>query len=145
MLIFLTVCCGITLVDYKLGIEHGLLLFLGLALLIYRLISEQRGSFEIAPKIEELIEISELTVSIASSLKSQIDLAIGNILGPNIFNILAALSIPCIFAPTDVGPQVFWLDYLAILLLTAALMIFAIGRNQDRNISQPKGIILLTI
>ena len=105
-LIFLTVCCGITLVDYKLGIEHGLLLFLGLALLIYRLISEQRGSFEIAPKIEELIEISELTVSIASSLKSQIDLAIGNILGPNIFNILAALSIPCIFAPTDVGPEV---------------------------------------
>ena len=92
-----------------------------------------------------MIEISELTVSIASSLKSQIDLAIGNILGPNIFNILAALSIPCIFAPTDVGPQVFWLDYLAILLLTAALMIFAIGRNQDRKISQTKGIMLLTI
>ena len=84
-------------------------------------------------------------VSIASPPKSQIDLAIGNILGPKIFNILAALSIPCIFAPTDVGPQVFLRDYLVILLLTAVLMIFAIGRNQYRKITQTKGILLLTI
>ena len=38
-----------------------MLLFLGLVLFIYRLISQQRDSFEIAPKIEQLIEISELS------------------------------------------------------------------------------------
>ncbi|MBC80820.1 MAG: hypothetical protein CMQ33_08310 [Gammaproteobacteria bacterium] len=88
-----------------------------------------------------------------TSLKRQIDLAIGNILGSNIFNIIAVLSIniiavlsvPCVFALTDVRSQVFWRDYLAILLLTAVLMIFAIGKNQDRRISQTKSVLLLTI
>ncbi len=200
ILIFVTVCCGIALVDFKLDIWDGLLLFFGLALFLWRLVSEKGKSSEIPPEIEELVEIPEITtkqgvirliisllfllasaellvwsainiaqslgvselvigltiiavgtslpelmVSLASSLKGQTDLAIGNIVGSNIFNILAVLSIPCILAPTEVGPQVFWRDYLVMLLLTAALIFFAVGKNKERKISRIKGALLLAI
>ena len=40
--------------------------------------------------------LPELVVSVTSAVKGETDLAIGNIVGSNIFNMLAVLAIPCL-------------------------------------------------
>ena len=63
----------------------------------------------------------------ASALKKHHDIAIGNILGSNIFNLLAVLAVPGLIAPGGFAAEVFNRDYwfmLAIsLVLFAALFI----------------------
>ena len=48
----------------------------------------------------------ELVVSMARAPKGHAELALGNIVGSNIFNILAVLPTPCVIAPTEVGSDV---------------------------------------
>lgn len=71
--------------------------------------------------------LPELAASVASALKKHHDIAIGNILGSNIFNLLAVLAVPGLIAPGGFAAEVFNRDYwfmLAIsLVLFAALFI----------------------
>ena len=89
--------------------------------------------------------LPELVVSITSAMKAQTDIAIGNIVGSNIFNILAVLSIPCIIAPTSVEPSVLWRDYATMLLLTALLVVFAYWRSPGASIGRGRGVLLIGI
>lgn len=86
--------------------------------------------------------IPELVVSVTSAIKGQTDLAIGNIIGSNIFNILAVLAIPAIFAPSDLQPLTLWRDYAVMLCMTLALVVFAYGIRGDSSISRLKGFLL---
>ena len=56
----------------------------------------------------------ELVVSMARAPKGQAELAMRNLVGSNIFNILAVLSTPCVIAPTEVGSDVLWRDSAVI-------------------------------
>jgi len=56
----------------------------------------------------------ELVVSMTRAPKGQPELAMRNIVGSNIFNILAVLSTPCVIAPTEVGSDLLWRDYAVI-------------------------------
>jgi cation:H+ antiporter len=87
--------------------------------------------------------LPELVVSVTSAIKGHTDLAIGNILGSNIFNMLAVLSIPCILAPTDIVSNVFWRDYGFMLGLTVLLGLFAYGLSKNAKISRLEGSVLL--
>ncbi len=69
--------------------------------------------------------LPELVVSVTSAMKDQPDLAIGNIVGSNIFNILAVLSIPCVLAPARFEPSLLWRDYGLMLTMTLLLTAFA--------------------
>ncbi len=88
--------------------------------------------------------IPELVVSVASAIKGQTDLAIGNIIGSNIFNILAVLAIPAILAPSDLQPLTLWRDYALMLCMTLALVVFAYGIRGDSSISRLKGFLLFS-
>ena len=89
--------------------------------------------------------IPELVVSVTSALKGQTDLAIGNIIGSNIFNILAVLSIPAILAPLELEPVTLWRDYAVMLAMTLILVIFAYGIRGETTISRVKGALLFSL
>jgi cation:H+ antiporter len=73
--------------------------------------------------------LPELAASITGVLKGEDDLAIGNIIGSNIFNILAVLSLPGILAPGAIDPAIIDRDFYYMLAATVALLIMAIGIN----------------
>ncbi len=86
--------------------------------------------------------LPELVVSVTSAVKGETDLAIGNIVGSNIFNMLAVLAIPCLLAPTEIASNVFWRDFGLMFGLTALLGLFAYGFSGNSRISRPEGGIL---
>ena len=87
--------------------------------------------------------LPELVVSVTSALKGQTDLAIGNIVGSNIFNILAVLSIPSLLSPTPFSPELLWRDYALMLLMTGMLVYFAYNRSSHYRITRFEGSLLL--
>lgn len=70
--------------------------------------------------------LPEMAASIASALKRHHDIAIGNVLGSNIFNLLAVLAVPGLLSPGNFLPEVFYRDYLFMLALTALMFVVLI-------------------
>ena len=88
--------------------------------------------------------LPELAASITSVLKKESDLAIGNIIGSNMYNLLAVFSLPGIIAPGPVESSVVDRDFPVMLVLTAGLFIFGYGfGKKGGNISRWDGSILL--
>ncbi|RDE19978.1 calcium/sodium antiporter [Motiliproteus coralliicola] len=69
--------------------------------------------------------LPELAASVASALKGHHDIAIGNVVGSNIFNLLAVMSLPGLIQPIDFEATVLWRDYGAMMLFTLSLLAFA--------------------
>ena len=65
--------------------------------------------------------LPELAASVVSALKGHHDIALGNIIGSNILNILAVMSVPGLLSPTQLDAAVFSRDYFAMLLITLLL------------------------
>ncbi len=65
--------------------------------------------------------LPELVACVASALKRHHDLAIGNIIGSNLFNLLAVLPIPGLLAPGPTDPAAGERDYPLLLVLTLVL------------------------
>ncbi|MBV7297950.1 calcium/sodium antiporter [Enterovibrio paralichthyis] len=85
--------------------------------------------------------LPELAASVAGVLKGEDDLAVGNIIGSNIFNILAVMGIPGILAPSSINPLAMERDFFVMLALSVLLFLFAVGKS--RTISRWEGIVLL--
>lgn len=64
----------------------------------------------------------ELLASVAAARRGETDLALGNVLGSNLFNLLGILGAAALVAPQEVGRQILLLDTPAMLLATAALV-----------------------
>ena len=65
--------------------------------------------------------LPELAASVTSALKKHHDIALGNIIGSNIFNILAVMAVPGVINPSPLLEAVFWRDYMFVLALTVIL------------------------
>ncbi|CZF83490.1 calcium/sodium antiporter [Grimontia kaedaensis] len=85
--------------------------------------------------------LPELAASIAGVMKGEDDLAVGNIIGSNIFNILAVMGIPGILAPSAINPLAMDRDFYVMLALSVLLFLFAVGKA--RTINRWEGIALL--
>lgn len=88
--------------------------------------------------------LPELVVSVTSALKGETDLAIGNIVGSNIFNILAVLAIPGILAPTILDEEVLMRDFGVMAGMTVAVLVFAYGIRSVARVTRAEGALLLT-
>jgi len=66
--------------------------------------------------------LPELAASVMSALRKHHDIAIGNVIGSNLFNLLAVMSLPGVISPYDFGPEVLWRDYGSMLVLTFLLI-----------------------
>ncbi len=198
ILVFVTLCAGAALIDFKLDLWDGVLLLVGLVVFLFRIAIEHRSTAVIGDIIEiddvsrisrsraftmlglslmcllisaqavvwsviriaeslgvsELVialtvvavgtSLPELVVSVTSALKGQNDLAIGNIIGSNILNILAVLSIPCVLSPAEFGAELLWRDYVVMLAMTLLLVFFAFAFSVKSRISRIEGLLLLT-
>ncbi|WP_325891560.1 calcium/sodium antiporter [Grimontia sp. NTOU-MAR1] len=85
--------------------------------------------------------LPELAASIAGVMKGEDDLAVGNIIGSNIFNILAVMGIPGILAPSAINPLAMDRDFYVMLALSVLLFLFAVGKV--RTINRWEGVALL--
>ena len=87
--------------------------------------------------------IPELVTSIIASLKKQQGLAIGNLIGSNIFNILAVLGISSIIQEIKISDlKIIYYDYLFMIFVTFLLGLF-IYRSKDKSISKKQGYFML--
>ena len=85
--------------------------------------------------------LPELSVSITSALKGQHGLAVGNIIGSNIFNLLAVIGLGTAISPAYLHEDIFNIHLMLMFSLT--LFIFFITFRKNDVISRPEGFLLL--
>ncbi|MCG8325997.1 MAG: calcium/sodium antiporter [Thiotrichales bacterium] len=86
--------------------------------------------------------LPELAASLMSVIKKEAELAIGNVIGSNMFNMLAVLSIPALIRPTEFDRAVLLRDYPIMLGLSLLMgwMVFIHGAGR---FSRAEGVFLL--
>jgi len=89
--------------------------------------------------------LPELAASVMSAIKKEHDIAIGNILGSNMYNLLAVLSVPGIIAPIPLETSVLSRDFAFMIGLSITLFIFASGIKRPGRINRFEGGALLVI
>lgn len=72
----------------------------------------------------------ELTVTVMAAWRGETDIAIGNILGSNIYNILGILGITSIFSTLTLAPRMIVFDQWALLAVTMLFVLFMATRNK---------------
>jgi cation:H+ antiporter len=87
--------------------------------------------------------LPELATSITSALKNDADLAIGNVLGSNLFNLLAVLPVAALIAPGEISPEIPLRDMPVMLALTLAIAGVAWSRKGTHEIARSDGVLLL--
>ncbi len=93
--------------------------------------------------------LPELAASIAGTLRGHHDIAIGNVFGSNIFNLLMVMPAASVIAPLQLEPAVFFRDYLAMAGLTLLLIgtiMFKHWRKLQQTVyvSRGFGLVLLS-
>jgi len=89
--------------------------------------------------------LPELAATIMSALKKEHELAIGNIIGSNMFNILGVMALPGLIYPSVVPEGVLSRDYPMMIGLTIAFFLMAYGfRGKDGKINRVEGGLLLS-
>ncbi|MBT8144902.1 MAG: calcium/sodium antiporter [Gammaproteobacteria bacterium] len=87
--------------------------------------------------------LPELAASIAAALKGEHDLAIGNVIGSNMWNLLAVLGVAGTLAPTEFAREVLTRDFLVMIGLTIALFAMAYNIGGEGNIKRSEGAALV--
>ncbi len=88
--------------------------------------------------------LPELAASTMSAHKGEPDIAIGNVIGSNMFNLLPVLGLPGLISPGTLPPGVLSRDYPVMLVLTLALFAMAYRFRTPRRINRLEGGVLLT-
>ncbi|MEW8397191.1 MAG: calcium/sodium antiporter, partial [Candidatus Thiodiazotropha sp.] len=87
--------------------------------------------------------LPELAASITSALKGEDDLAIGNVIGSNLYNLLAVMSIPGLVAPGPFSAEVMARDLPVMMALTLFLFFMGYGLGKQGRINRLEGLFLL--
>ncbi|POF60890.1 calcium/sodium antiporter, partial [Vibrio vulnificus] len=70
--------------------------------------------------------LPELAASLAGALKGEDDMAVGNIIGSNVFNILAVMGIPGILNPSFISEYAMGRDFWVMLAISLLLVVMAL-------------------
>ncbi|MGD9950905.1 MAG: calcium/sodium antiporter [Desulfobulbus sp.] len=87
--------------------------------------------------------LPELATAIVAARKGEHDIALGNVIGSNLFNTLAVVGIAGAIHPMAVGPEVLSRDLLVMAGLTLALCVFGYGFHDPGRINRYEGAMLL--
>ena len=87
--------------------------------------------------------LPELAVSLASALKGEYGLAIGNIVGSNIFNLLAVIGIAATIQPSALAPTVLSLHIFVMVAFTLVLFAMTYDYDGKAQLSRLEGFALL--
>lgn len=88
--------------------------------------------------------LPELATSLACARKKEYDIIIGNVIGSNIFNLLAVIGLPAIICQIHVAPHLF-IDFAMMFGITVLLFFFAFGRKNKQMLTKFKGGVLLAM
>ena len=88
--------------------------------------------------------LPELAASIIAAKKGEHDIAIGNVVGSNMFNIIAVIGIAGAIEPFGLGADIFYRDWGVMLVLTLALLVMAYGIGRQGRINRAEGGLLLS-
>ncbi|MFH4474227.1 calcium/sodium antiporter [Vibrio parahaemolyticus] len=86
--------------------------------------------------------LPELAASLAGVLKGEDDMAVGNIIGSNVFNILAVMGLPGIINPSTLSEYAMGRDFWVMLGVSLLLVAMCLGKS--RSINRLEGAILFT-
>lgn len=87
--------------------------------------------------------LPELAASVASALKNEHDIAIGNVVGSNMFNLLGVLALPGLIHPGEVNGEVLTRDMPVMFGVTILLWIKARGFMAKSKLTRFNGIVLV--
>jgi cation:H+ antiporter len=88
--------------------------------------------------------LPEVAVSVTGSIKGEDDIAIGNIIGSNMFNLLAVLGVGSTIHAAPLTEAVLFRDYATMLVLTVLLFVMAYGfRGKKGRITRIEAALLL--
>ena len=87
--------------------------------------------------------LPELAASVAGALKGEHEMVVGNIIGSNVFNLMAVLGVPGLISPGPVAADVLTRD-LPVMVAVVILLIFLmfLGRK-NQQLSRISGFVLL--
>ncbi|MEZ9534202.1 calcium/sodium antiporter [Vibrio lentus] len=85
--------------------------------------------------------LPELAASLAGVMKGEDDMAVGNIIGSNVFNILAVMGIPGILNPSILSEFAMGRDFWVMLGVSLLLVVMALGKS--RSVNRIEGGILI--
>ncbi len=88
--------------------------------------------------------LPELASAITAAKKGEGDLMIGNIIGSNLFNLLAVLAMPALISPSRVEGTTLFIDYPIMLGLTLLMLMVALPRKGKTEITRLEGIFLVS-
>jgi cation:H+ antiporter len=86
--------------------------------------------------------LPELAVSLASALKGEYGLAIGNIVGSNIFNLLAVIGVAATIEPAALAPSVLSLHIFVMVAFTLVLFAMTYDYDGKAQLSRLEGLAL---
>jgi cation:H+ antiporter len=89
--------------------------------------------------------LPELAASVTSVLKNKADMAIGNIIGSNIYNLAAVLSIPALVAPGVVDSAIVERDFLVMSVFTVLLFVLVADVLRRQELGRISGLILVLL
>lgn len=124
----------------------GLVLLVGGGELLVRGASSLAARLGLSPLVIGLTVVSvatsspELAVTIGATLDGQPDLAVGNVVGSNIANVLLILGISALVLPLSVREQLVRFDVPFLVVLSGLLLVLAL----DGGLSTLEGVVLLT-
>ncbi len=122
----------------------GLVLLVGGAEFLVKGASKLAATVGISPLIIGLTVVAfgtsmpELAVSILSSLQGQADIALGNVVGSNICNVLLILGVSALISPLIVAQQLVRMDVPIMIGVSALVMFFGL----DGRINRSDGVVL---
>ena len=86
--------------------------------------------------------LPELASSIIAARKGESDIALGNVIGSNLFNTLAVVGVAGIISPLSFEKEIFSRDVTVMLALTVSLFVFGFGFKRMGRINRVEGSIL---
>ena len=130
-----------------------LLLLIGFALLVFsgRILIRSSVSvarrFKLSPFVIGLTIVAigtsapELLVSLTGAVKGHTDLAVYNVIGSNISNILLVLAITSLILPIPVKPKIFWPNWSVMFLFSLFVFLFLL----DLRFSWNEGLLIFIL
>lgn len=89
--------------------------------------------------------LPELASSLIAARKGEHDIALGNVLGSNLFNTLAVVGVAGAIEPMAVESVILHRDWLVMAALTLALFVMGYGNGGEGRICRAEGSLLITV
>lgn len=86
--------------------------------------------------------LPEMAATLVSAVRRESGIAMGNVIGSNIFNLLAVTGPAALVRPITIGASGLWREAGGLIIITLVLVVLLIGRER---LTRPRGLVLLLL